>query len=122
VHFAGHPPQQRELAVARYVREHARPGDTQYVMYARANVDYYAGLPSPYPYAWTLMIRAKPGARAQLQRLLASTRRPTWIVQWQNAGRWQLDPGGRTAALLARDYRLAATVGGVPIYRLAARH
>ena len=25
------------LAVARYVRAHARPGDTQYVMYARAN-------------------------------------------------------------------------------------
>ena len=28
----------------RYVRTHARAGDTQYVMYARANVGYYTGL------------------------------------------------------------------------------
>ncbi len=117
VHHAHHPPYQRELAAARYVREHARPGDTQYVMYARANVDYYAGLPSPYPYAWSLMVRTVPGARARLQRLLASSRRPTWVVQWQDDDRWQLDPGDRTDRLLARGYRLAATVRGHRIYR-----
>jgi hypothetical protein len=117
VHHALDPPYQRELAVARYVRDHARPGDTQYVMYARANVNYYAGLPSPYPYMWSLMDRAVPGAPARLQRLLGSTRRPTWVVQWQDAGSWQLDPGDRTGRLLARGYRLAATVRGHRIYR-----
>ena len=114
-YVATRPPQQAEVAVGRYVRSHARPGDTQYVMYARANVDYYAGLPSPYPYAWSLMIRAVPGARAQLQHLLASSKRPTWVVQWQDDDRWQLDRGDRTDRLLARGYRLAAVVCGHPI-------
>ena len=114
--LALHPPRRPELAVAHYVRDHARPGDTQYVMYARPNVLYYAGLPSPYPYAWSLMVRAMPGARAQLQRLLGSTRRPTWLVQWHDADRWQLDPGDRMDRLLARGYRLAAIVCGHPIY------
>jgi len=114
---AAHLPKRRPvLAVANYVRDHARPGDTQYVMYARPNVVYYAGLPSPYPYVWSLMVRARPGARAQLQRLLGSTARPTWLVQWHDADLWQLDPGDRTDRLLARGYRLAAIVCGHPIY------
>jgi Dolichyl-phosphate-mannose-protein mannosyltransferase len=115
VYVAAHPPHRPELGVARFVRTHARPGDTQYVMYARANVDYYAGLPSPYLYAWSLMVRAAPGARARLQRLLGSPARPTWVVEWQDDDRWNLDPGGRTDRLLARGYRLAAVVCGHPI-------
>jgi hypothetical protein len=109
-------PHRRELAVGHYIRDHARPGDTTYVMYARANVVYYAGLRQPYPYLWSLMVRVRPGARAQLQRLLGSPRRPTWLVPWQEARRWQLDPGGTTARLLRRGYRLAAVVCSHPIY------
>ncbi len=116
VYVAQHPLHRREVVVAHYVRDHAQPGDTQYVMYARPNVLYYAGLPSPYPYAWSLMVRSMPGARAQLQRLLGSTRRPTWLVQWHDPDRWQLDPGDRMDRLLARGYRLAAIVCGHPIY------
>ena len=81
----GRPFDRRELAVGHYIRDHARPGDTDYVMYARPNVVYYAGLRHPYPYLWSLMVRVRPGARAQLQRLLGSPRRPTWLVQWQDA-------------------------------------
>lgn len=110
------PPDRPELAVARYVRDSARAGDTQYVMYARANVLYYAGLPTPYPYHWSLMVRAVPGARARLQRLLGSTARPTWLVQWQDDDRWQLDAGERMDRLIARGYRMAAVVCGHPIY------
>lgn len=116
VHLALHPPRRPDLAVAHYVRTHARPGDTQYVMYARPNVVYYVGLPSPYPYLWSLMVRTIPGARAQLHRLLGSTARPTWLMQWHDDDRWQLDPGDRMDRLLARGYRLAAIVCGHPIY------
>ena len=45
-----HTPWRRELAVGRYIRDHARSGETQYVMYARPNVVYYARLRHPYPY------------------------------------------------------------------------
>ena len=104
------------VAVARYVRDHARPGDTQYVMYARANVGYYTGLPSPYPYAWSLLVRAHPSATARLRQLLESPRRPTWIVGWQRPTRWGLDPGGATARALHAHYRVVAHVHGHPIY------
>src|SRR5204862_467467 len=77
---------------ALHVRAHARPGDTQYVMYARANAGYYTGLPSPYPYAWSLLVRAYPGAMPRLLALLRSPRRPTWIVGWQAPSHWGLDP------------------------------
>ncbi|MEA2247564.1 MAG: hypothetical protein QOH46_2093, partial [Solirubrobacteraceae bacterium] len=62
------------VAVGRYVRTHARPGDTQYVLWAKANAGYYTGLQSPYPYAWSLLVRAIPGAPARLQHLLNSPR------------------------------------------------
>jgi hypothetical protein len=104
------------VAVASYVRDHARPGDTQYVMYARANVGYYTGLPSPYPYAWSLLVRAHPGATARLRHLLESPRRPTWIVGWQRPSRWGLDPGGATARALHAHYLVVAHVHGHPIY------
>jgi hypothetical protein len=67
------------------------------------------------------MLRAKPGAVPQLQRLLGSAQRPTWLVRWQAPGHWGLDPGGRTARLIARDYRLAATVRGHRIYERSDR-
>jgi hypothetical protein len=113
---ADHPLRRSEVGVAQYVRDHARPGDTDYVMYARPNVVYYAGLRHPYPYMWSLMVRAKPGARAELQRLLGSSRRPTWLVQWQDDDEWGLDPDGRMDRLISDGYRLAAVVCDHPIF------
>jgi 4-amino-4-deoxy-L-arabinose transferase-like glycosyltransferase len=104
------------LPVARYVRSHAQPGDTQYVMYARANVGYYVGLPSPYPYAWSLIVRAHPGAMTRLLHLLRSPQRPTWIVGWEGPNGWQLDPHRVIADALHRNYRLVTRVQGHPIY------
>jgi Dolichyl-phosphate-mannose-protein mannosyltransferase len=102
--------------VASYVRTHARPGDTQYVMYAKANAGYYTGLQSPYPYAWSLLVRAHPGAMPRLLHLLRSPRRPTWIVGWQKPNRWQLDPRHAVAHALHTRYRVVAHVHGHPIY------
>lgn len=109
------PRRTAELAVARYVRARARPGDTQYVMYARADLGYYLGLPSPYPYAWSLIDRGMPGAVPRLQHLLASPRRPTWVVEWQPPGKWGLDPAGVTARLLHQHYRRVARIAGRPV-------
>ena len=116
VYESHHPLRQSEVRVARYVREHARAGDTAYVMYSRPNVVYYAGLRHPYPYMWSLMVRAKPGALAELQRLLGSPERPTWLVQWQDDDEWGLDPDDRTDGLIARGYQLAAIVCDRAIY------
>jgi dolichyl-phosphate-mannose-protein mannosyltransferase len=111
-----HPPHRTVLEVANYLRRHARPGDTDYVLYAKANLDYYAGLPSPYPYEWSLMLRAIPGARTKLDTLLASSKRPTWVVGWQPPSQWGFDASGRTRTLLHHHYRTVATVAGHPLY------
>jgi hypothetical protein len=104
------------IGAADFVRRHARPGDTQYVMYARANIGYYTGLASPYPYAWSLMVRAIPGATGRLLALLDSARRPTWIVGWQRPSTWHLDPHHAIKDALQRRYRVVARVHGHPIY------
>jgi hypothetical protein len=117
VYVADDHPHGAERAVGAYIHAHARPGDTQYVLYARANVLHYAGLPTPFPYDWSLMLRARPGVPPQLYRLLASRRRPTWLVAWQDDDRWRLDRGGIVDVLLRRNYRPVATVAGHPILR-----
>jgi dolichyl-phosphate-mannose-protein mannosyltransferase len=116
-YVAWRPPHDAEQDVGTYIRAHARPGDTQYVMYARANVLYYAGLRTPYPYDWSLMVRAHPGARRALYGLLASPRRPTWLVTWQDDDRWRLDRGDLVDGLLHRFYRSVAVVAGHRILR-----
>jgi hypothetical protein len=120
------PPHATALALARYVRTHARPGDTQYVMYAHANIDFYSGLQSPYPYAWSLMDRAVPGAIPRLRHLLGGRDRPTWVVGWNSHAKWGLDRDDLTKQLLRTRYRRVAMVARHPIYlrtdRAVARH
>src|SRR4029077_7501149 len=107
-YVAWRPPYDAEQDVGTYIHAHARPGDTQYVMYARADVLYYAGLRTPYPYDWSLMVRTHPGARRALYGLLASPRRRTWLVTWQDDDRWRLDRGDLVDVLLRRYYRPVA--------------
>ena len=42
---------------------------------------YYSGLRDPFPYNWSLMMRALPKAQAELRSMLAAPDRPTWIVR-----------------------------------------
>jgi hypothetical protein len=95
-----------------YVAARAERGQSVYVLYARANVLYYAGLPSPFPYAWALMMRTVPGAEGRLRSLLASARRPTWIVQEGPTTRYGLDRSRLTAQFLRRYYRVAGRICG----------
>ncbi|MBX5469426.1 MAG: hypothetical protein IRZ21_05955 [Thermoleophilaceae bacterium] len=104
--------QARAVTVGHYVRARALPGQSDYVLYARADVLYYSGLPDPYPYNWSLMVRAIPHAQPRLNALLASRRRPTWIVKWTSARSLGIDRRGTTARLLAAHYRQVATVCG----------
>ncbi|NRQ50745.1 ArnT family glycosyltransferase [Aeromicrobium stalagmiti] len=110
------PPQQRTLAVADYLRSNARPDDTLYVLYARANLLYYADMTTPYPYSWTQMVRTVPNAEDRLRDLLkSSTRRPTWIVEWQEATIFGMDATGETRRLIARHYVRTDEICGKPI-------
>jgi len=114
-----HPPQVTGLAITRFLHANATQGDSLYVLYARANVLYYAGMPSPYPYNWSLMDRAIADAEPRLRSMLVSpARRPTWIVEWQTPTSLGLDRSGETTALLARNY---VAVGGICGKRVLVR-
>jgi hypothetical protein len=104
--------QRATIAIGRYIHARALPGQTAYVLYARVNVLYYAGLRDPFPYNWSLMMRAAPHAQARLRHLLASPARPTWVLQEQGTRAFRLDRDGVTKRLLTLHYRRFATVCG----------
>lgn len=104
--------QQDAVTVGNYVRLRAEPGQTAYVMYARVNALYYTRLPSPYPYHWALMLRAAPHVQSRLRALLASPRRPTWVIAWQPFRSFGLDRSGATRRLVAANYRRVGRVCG----------
>jgi hypothetical protein len=103
------------VSVADYLRDRARPGDSAHVMYAYASVLYYSGLSAPFAYRWSLMMQAAPGAERELRRLLASPRRPTWLVERHRPWAFGLDRDGLTQRLIGTHYRLAGTVCGMTI-------
>ncbi|MBC7631581.1 glycosyltransferase family 39 protein [Aeromicrobium sp.] len=110
------PPQQRTLAVSAYLRDNSRPDDSLYALYARANLLYYADMHSNYPYAWSTMVRALPDAERQLRTMLrSSSRRPTWIVEWQEPTAFGLDRSGETRRLIASHYVQVDNICGKPI-------
>lgn len=102
-------------AIGDAVGDGARPGDTAHVLYSQADILYYSGLRDPFPYHWSLMMRAVPGARTELRALLASSRRPTWIVEWESPASYGLDATGQTARLLDQRYRNAGSACGVAV-------
>jgi hypothetical protein len=103
------------VSVAEYLRDRARPGDSAHVMYAYASVLYYSDLRAPFAYRWSLMMQAAPGAERELRRLLASPRRPTWIVERHRPWAFKLDRDGITRRLIHTHYRRAGTVCGMTI-------
>jgi 4-amino-4-deoxy-L-arabinose transferase-like glycosyltransferase len=103
------------VEIGHYLRSRALPGQTAYVLYAKVNILYYAGLRDPFPYNWSLMMRAVPGAESRLRQLLASPGRPTWVVKADRTRAFRLDRNGATGRLLTAHYRRAGTVCGFHI-------
>jgi hypothetical protein len=107
--------QRSAVVLGDYLHDRALPGDTAYVLYAKVNALFYSGLWSPFPYHWSLMMDSVPRAEPELRALLASPRRPTWIVKAQPTTAWGLDRSGETARLLRRYYRKVSRTCGKPV-------
>ncbi|HEY0632960.1 MAG TPA: hypothetical protein VGC98_12970 [Thermoleophilaceae bacterium] len=114
-HDAADGTQKAAVTIGHYIRARALPRQTLYVLYAKVNVVYYAGLADPFPYNWSLMMEAIPGAEARLRQLLVSPQRPTWVVRMSTTRSLGLDRSGATARLLAEHYRPADTVCGATV-------
>jgi hypothetical protein len=104
-----------DAAVSRYVKNHTRPHEHIFVVWAAADVYYLADRPPALPYLWYRNVQAIPGALPAAERMLAQ-RKPKLVVAAQTPV--AIDPSSLTTMrILRREYRIAATVAGVPIYR-----
>ncbi|GAB3853504.1 hypothetical protein GCM10028801_06250 [Nocardioides maradonensis] len=107
-------------AIGLAIHRAAQPGDTAIVLYGVADVQYYTGLTSPYPYLWSLPMWVRDPSLAELRTLVAGPDAPTWIVQtnghiFVGAHRDEL------GALVAQRYRPVSTACGSRIWLLAGQ-
>ena len=100
----------------RWVAASARPGDTLVVPFTHANVIDASGLSPGYPYAWSLPARTLDPHLTLLTSTLTSSGAPTWVVRWDPAHTWGLDPDNRVGAALEAHYRDVAVVCGHTVW------
>ena len=82
------------------LREVAEPGDTLAVFGGRADLQQESGLGSPYPYLWSLEMRALDPDLTRFRALVNGHEAPTWLVEW-----WPFDTWSAQGDELERDVR-----------------
>ncbi len=100
----------------RWVAESARPSDTLVVPFTHANVIDASGLSPGYPYAWSLPARTLDPHLTLLTSTLTGPAAPTWVIRWDPAHTWGLDPDDRVDAALHTYYRAVALVCGHTVW------
>ena len=105
-------------ALSRYVRAHTGQSDRVLAIWADADLYYLADRRPVVRYLWSRNIASIPGALNDVRRALATRRAQLVLVVQPPA---KLDPSGRTAALLHREYHRVAAVAGATVYGARAR-
>lgn len=110
------PADSHESAVAGWLSSARMPGDTGLVTYGRADLLERTGLRPTYPFLWSLPLRTLDPRLHHLREQIRGPRAPDWIVEWWPVDTWNLDPTGRTQALIERRYRQVAVICGHRIF------
>ena len=108
------PPQTGEELVGTAIAGSSSPGDTIVSIPGHANVNYAAGLRSPYPYLWATPARTLDPGGVKLKRLLGGPRAPTWLVSSR-----AVRPSGKQGAVgtaIADHYREVRRICGRVVY------
>ncbi|MBR7744708.1 hypothetical protein KC207_15530 [Phycicoccus sp. BSK3Z-2] len=98
----------------------SQPGDTLTLFRGSADVQLASGLPSPYPYLWSVPGRVLDPTAQELADLMRGPDAPTWFVL-----AYDLDTAGTPAprtvgpVLEERYVEIGTGCGGMPVYRLA---
>ena len=103
-----------DAVLARYVRAHTRPQQRVLAVWADADLYYLANRRPAVRYLWSRNVASIPGALQAVHWALGTRRAELVLVVQPPA---KLDPSGRTAALLRRNYRRVARVGDASVYR-----
>lgn len=104
---------QSDSVVAGFLRKHSRPSQRIYVLWAAADLYYLADRRPALPYLWRRNVQTIHGAIAAVRHLL-DRRSAALVVAEQPPS--IVDPSGRTALALLRNYHVDARVDGVDIY------
>jgi hypothetical protein len=100
----------------RWVAASARAEDTLTVPFTHANVINAAHLEPGYPYAWSLPARTLDPHLKLLTGTLNGPAAPTWVVRWDAADSWGLDPGNQVDAALRAHYRALGQICGHTVW------
>ncbi len=104
--------------VAYYLRTHTAPQDMIYVAYGQGDIYYLSQRRPAARWLHTNEIRRIPGAFDEQMILLTDPiTSPRYIVAAQNFDYGGLDPNGTLRSLIAHQYVLETTIGGIPLYR-----
>lgn len=109
------PPHPMGTIVGHSIAVSAEPGDSIVTVYGHADVVESAGLPSPYPYLWSLPLKTRDPQLRLLDAVITGPRAPTWFVTWHSTGTWGVDSAG-LAASLTSDYRVVGRICGHAVY------
>ncbi len=112
---AAHTPSAAYTA-GRWVAASAGRADTLTVTWTHANVINASGLRPAYPFAWSLPLRTLDPHLNLLITTLKGPDAPTWLIRWDPAHPWGLDPGNRVDGVLHEHYRNVATVCGRQVW------
>lgn len=89
----------------------ARPGDTLVVFGGHAEIQFIAGLDTPYRHLWSLPMRTLDPEYHDLADILAGPDAPEWFVQWWYVGLWSDEGGARLREVIEERYELHAVCG-----------
>ena len=101
-------------ALASYVRAHTHEQQRVLALWADADLYYLADRTPAIRFLWARNVASVPGALAGVRWVIAN-RRAALVLVVQPLR--TLDPSGRTARLLHREYYRVAVVRGVAVYR-----
>ncbi|GAB4006259.1 hypothetical protein [Nocardioides ultimimeridianus] len=110
-----------DVQVARYLRDHARPGESGVVAFGHTNVFEGTGLTVPYDNLWSLPVRVRDPQLTDFTRVLREDR-PTWlVVDGPRIDTWAIDARAANAEI-ARDYRVVTRIGDWYLFRARSVH
>ena len=112
---AAHAPS-AAYSTGRWVASSAHPDDTLVVPFSHANVIDAAHLRPGYPYAWSLPARTLDPHLELLTGTLNGPAAPTWVVRWDAADSWGLDPDDHVEAALQEHYRSVGPICGHSVW------
>lgn len=95
-----------ESAMGKWLGAAAEPHDTGLVLFGKGDVLYDAGLASPYPYLWSLLVRTLDPDLHRMVATLSGPDAPTWVIEWSPPNNWNLDSKGHLREVLHERYRV----------------